>query len=61
MYKLFKKYNIFRWNDDTYWVKGTPDDVKLKCVIESIMFVIGGVILYTSFVWIPILVFEILK
>ena len=61
MYKIFKKYNIFHWNDDTYWVKGIPDDVKLKCLIEPILIIIGGIIISTSIILGSILIFELTK
>ncbi len=36
-------------NDDKWWVKGTPKDVRVKKTIEDICFIMLGVISYTGF------------
>lgn len=50
VFLVFVSLNQFRKiNDDEWWVKGTPKNVRVKKTIKDICFIMLGVISYTGF------------
>lgn len=37
---------MFNWNDKGYWVEGTTNNQKIKAIIQDILFIITGIIVY---------------